>query len=162
VGEELLAQRLAELPDTFRLLRDRRIPRTRANIDHIVIGPSGVWGIDAKRYKGKRPALHVDGGIIRPRTEMLRVGGRDRTKLVDGVRTQVARVHAALRDDAVPSLARSALWRLTGLCSGGAFTVGGVHVTWPPRLITVLTDSPKHPVDVDKLSSTLAKASRSG
>lgn len=31
-------------------------------------------------------------------------------------------------------------------------------MTWPPRLITVLTDSPKHPVDVDQLSSTLAKA----
>lgn len=52
MGEELLAQRLAELPHTFRVLRDRRIPRTRANIDNIVIGPIGVWGIDAKSYRG--------------------------------------------------------------------------------------------------------------
>jgi len=98
VGEELLAQRLTELPGTFRVLHDRRVPRGRANIDHIVVGSSGVWVIDAKRYQGKRQELKVDGGILRPRVEKLRIGGRDGTKLVEGVQSQVARVRAVLQN----------------------------------------------------------------
>jgi hypothetical protein len=75
LGEELMAQRLTDLPDTFRVLHDRRRRGTRANIDHIAIGPTGVWVIDAKRYLNKRPSLHVEGGFIRPRVESLRIGG---------------------------------------------------------------------------------------
>lgn len=114
VGEERLAERLKELPGTFRVLHDRRIPRTRAKIDHIAVGPSGVWVIDAKRYKDKRPALHIEGGILRPRVESLRIGGRDGTKLVDGVRSQVDRVTAAPMTPAFPSSGCSAFSRPTG------------------------------------------------
>ena len=35
------------------MLHDRRIPGTRANIDHIAVASSAVWVIDAKRYNGK-------------------------------------------------------------------------------------------------------------
>jgi len=101
VGEELLAEWLKDLPDTVRVLHDRRIPGSRANIDHIVVAPGGVWVIDAKQYKGA-PALHIDGGFLRPRVESLRVGGRDKTKLVEGVRSQVARVTGAVADLDVP------------------------------------------------------------
>lgn len=102
VGEELMAKRLADVPDTFRVMHDRRIRGTKANIDHIAIGPSGVWVIDAKRYKDKRPELRVGGGLFRPRVESLRVGGGDGTKLVDGVKSQVDRVSDALADDTIP------------------------------------------------------------
>lgn len=64
-----MARRLTDLPDTFRVLHDRRIRGAQTNIDHIVIGPTGIWVIDAKRYVGKRPALREGGGIIRPRVE---------------------------------------------------------------------------------------------
>jgi hypothetical protein len=30
------------------VLHDLRIPRSRANIDHLVIGPTGVWVVDSK------------------------------------------------------------------------------------------------------------------
>jgi hypothetical protein len=64
-GEELLAKRLDSLADQGVLtLHDRRVPGTQANIDHIVIAPSGVYVIDAKRYKG-RPSLRVEGGLFR-------------------------------------------------------------------------------------------------
>lgn len=54
VGEERVAQILEErLGDQAVLLHDRKVPGTRGNIDHIAIGPSGVWIIDAKRYKGR-------------------------------------------------------------------------------------------------------------
>lgn len=117
VGEELMAERLADLPDTFRVIHDRRIRGTKANIDHITIGPSGIWVIDAKRYKDKRPELRVEGGIFRPRVESLRIGGRDGTKLVDEVKSQVQRVREALGDDVTPVAGVSALSWPTGRCS---------------------------------------------
>jgi hypothetical protein len=89
VGEERLGARLNALAaDDLAVLHDRRIPGSKANIDHIAITPGGIWVIDAKRYKG-RPELTIEGGILRPRVEKLLVGRRDCTKLVDGVLKQV-------------------------------------------------------------------------
>lgn len=95
-GEERLGARLNELStDSVLVLHDRRIPRTRANIDHLAVTPTGIWVIDAKKYQG-RPSLKVEGGILRQRTERLLVGSRDCTKLVDGVLKQVALIEDAL------------------------------------------------------------------
>ena len=48
-GERQLADRLLrEVGDRAVLLHDRKVPRTRGNIDHIAIAASGVWVIDAK------------------------------------------------------------------------------------------------------------------
>lgn len=53
VGERKLAASLEHLvADRAVLLNDRRVPGTRGNIDHVAVAPSGVWVIDAKRYKG--------------------------------------------------------------------------------------------------------------
>jgi hypothetical protein len=138
VGEELLGNRLDGLTDRgVRLLHDRRIPGTRANIDHIAVTPSGVFVIDAKRYKG-RPNLRVTGGLFRPRTETLLVGTRDCTKLVEGVDKQIDKVRAALTntESEVPDLlVRGMLcfveadWPLIG----GSFTIRGVDVLWPRK-----------------------------
>lgn len=68
----------------------------KANIDHIVVCPPGVFLIDAKKYQGQRPSLRIVGGWIRAHTETLIVGSRYGTKLVDGVHKQVDRVRAAL------------------------------------------------------------------
>lgn len=158
IGEELLARRLADLPDAFRVLHDRRIRGTRANIDHIAIGPTGVWVIDAKRYVDTRPALRVEGGIIRPRIESLRIGGRDGTRLVRGVQSQVELVTAAL-GEAAP-LVTGALcfleadWPLIG----GSFSVVGIHVLWPRLLVQRMTDAPPQPLDVDLIHTQLARA----
>lgn len=158
VGEELMARRLADLPDTFRVLHDRRIPGTRANIDHIVTGPSGVWVIDAKRYKDKRPELRVDGGILRPRVESLRTGGRDRTKLVDGVRSQVELVTAALQQIEVPVTGVLCFLEADWPLLGGSFTVSRIHVTWPKALIKRMLEQPGHAFDVNAAHTQLATA----
>jgi len=158
VGEELLAERLKDLPDTFRVLHDRRIPRTRANIDHIVIGPSGVWVIDAKRYKGKRPALRVEGGILRARVESLRIGGRDGTKLVDGVQSQVARVTVALGDVEVPVTGVLCFLEADWPLIGGSFTVKSIRVVWPRLLIKQMTEIATGFVDVDAIHARVAAA----
>lgn len=140
-GERMLGEMLASLAgDSLRVLNDRRIPRTKANIDHLVVCPSGIFVVDAKRYRNSRPELRVEGGLIRPRTELLYVGGRDRTTLVNGMLKQVALVRTALADrPEVP--VRGVLcfvdadWPLIG----GSFTVDDVAVVWPKKLKTILT-----------------------
>jgi hypothetical protein len=37
----------------FRVLHDLQIPGSRANIDHLVIGPPGVFAVDTKNYSGR-------------------------------------------------------------------------------------------------------------
>ena len=153
VGEERLGARLDSLAaDSIMALHDRLIPGSRANIDHIVVTPGGVWVIDAKHYTGQ-PELRVEGGLIRPRVEKLMVGGRDRTALVDGVLNHVAHVRESL--DGVPVTGAlcfvAAGWPLIG----GAFRTRGVHVLWPRRLAKVLSES-RGPVDVASVAATLA------
>lgn len=142
VGEEKLGARLnGFMSSTVRVLHDRRIPRTKANIDHIVVCSSGVFVIDAKKYRG-RPQLRVEGGILRPRVEILLVGRRNCTKLVDGVLRQVELVSAALQAD--PALSDVSVhgrlcfieadWPLIG----GSFITRGVEALWPKRLVKQL------------------------
>jgi len=67
LGQERLGKGLDRLAsDTVRLLHDRRIPRSKANIDHLAVTGSGIYVIDAKKYRG-RPHLKIAGGLFRPR-----------------------------------------------------------------------------------------------
>lgn len=160
LGEERLAEWLKELPDNLRVLHDRRIPGTRANIDHIVVTPSGVWVIDAKRYKGQRPSLYVEGGILRPRVETLRVAGRDKGKLVGGVQKQVTLVTAALTGATVDVHGALCFVEADWPLIGGAFQVNGIDVLWPKLLVKRLTETPAGDcsVDVDAVHARLARA----
>ena len=136
-GEEILGRGLDGLePRGVRVLHDRRIPGTRANIDHITVGPTGVHVIDAKRYKG-RPALRVEGGIIRPRVHKLMVGSRNCTHLIDGMHKQLELVRGALERTGFADVpVHGALcfvdadWPLFG----GSFTISDVAVLWPKKL----------------------------
>ena len=99
-GERVVAQRLEKQlrGAGVVLLHDRRIPGSRANIDHLAVGPGGVTVIDAKHLKGQvRRASQ--GGILRPRTEHLMVSGYDRTNLVEGMHRQLEHVRRAVGAD---------------------------------------------------------------
>lgn len=136
-GEEMLAAGLGNLAAKgVLLLHDRRIPRTRANLDHLAVTTNGVHVIDAKRYAG-RPSLRVEGGVIRPRVERLVVGSRDCTKLVEGMHKQTGLVRTALDDAGLTGVVvHGALcfveadWPLFG----GSFVIDGVAVLWPKKL----------------------------
>jgi hypothetical protein len=69
-------------------LHARAIPGTRARIDHITIGPSGVFVIDT----------HDHSGPVVRRDRRLFVGCDDRTDLVAAMKTPVDAVAAALGD----------------------------------------------------------------
>jgi hypothetical protein len=145
VGEEKLGRTLDGLADRgVHVLYDRRIPRTRANIDHIAISSSGVFVIDAKRYTG-RPTLRIEGGIIRPRTETLMVGHRDCNKLVVGVNHQVELVRTALIAGELGRIPVcgvlcfiDAEWPLFG----GSFSTAGVSIAWPKKVSELICAEP--------------------
>ncbi|MET0989422.1 MAG: nuclease-related domain-containing protein [Glaciihabitans sp.] len=141
-GEVALGRRLdSAVRDDLRVLHDRRIPGSRANIDHMVVGPSGVFVIDAKRYVDRRPSLSVEGGFFRPRVEKLMVGSRDQTKLVVGVKGQVERVESALEAAGFGSVSvRGMLCFVDGdwPLIGGDFEIAGVDVVWPGKATRIV------------------------
>ncbi len=77
------------------LVHHRRIPGSRTSIDHIAIGRGGVTVIDAKRARGRVRVRRASGSSGEPRERLL-IGGREETKLVEGVCRQVAVVSELL------------------------------------------------------------------
>jgi len=153
IGEATLGARLEVIAsDRIIVLHDRRIPRSRANIDHIVVTRAGVWVIDAKRYQNKRPELRVEGGLFRPRVEKLIVGG-DRTSLVDGVLRQVALVSEVV--GAVPVSGTLCFVDAEWPMFGGSFQTRGVEVCWPKKLVKMLVGA-DGTVDVAAAAAAIA------
>jgi hypothetical protein len=157
-GEVALGARLdRQNSESVAVVHDRRIPGTKANIDHIAVTSGGVFVIDAKRYVDKRPELRVEGGIVRLRIEKLMVGGRDRTKLVDGVLGQVERVRAALSDETIEVSGVlcfiDADWPLVS----AFFSIRGVRVVSPRKLSKALAEASGE-LDVRTVRDRLAHA----
>ena len=132
-GERRVAEVL-EKSEGVEVLHDRLVPGSRANIDHIAIGPSGVFVIDAKKYTGQVEARDV-GGLFRT-DERLYVNNRDRTKLVEGVLHQVDVVRVALGPD-FADVAVNGVLCFVG-CEWGwlmrSKRVKGVTALWPTAL----------------------------
>lgn len=123
-GEELVEQALDKRCPDVPVLHDRRIPGFRANIDHVAIAASGIWVIDTKRYKGK---LQVSKPLFGRST--LKIGGRDKTKLVDGLAKQVELVAAAIADTELDVPVRGCFCFVdTDLPLFGAQTINGLRI----------------------------------
>jgi len=53
-GERATAELLRRLPARrWVVLHDLALPGSRANVDHLVIGPTGVWVVDTKAYRAR-------------------------------------------------------------------------------------------------------------
>jgi hypothetical protein len=134
VGEEKFGAKLDELaasrPEVL-LLHDRRMPRFQANIDHIAVTPNGIWVIDAKRYTGRVAKIDRGGWL---RTDYrLTVGGKDRTKKVDGVHGQVKQVRTAVAGSpfaAVPIHGALCFIEADWALFAKPFAIDGVLVAW--------------------------------
>jgi Nuclease-related domain. len=92
-GEEKVAKALAGLAGV-RILHDRGAPGTKANIDHLVIAPAGIFVVDAKNLRGQ---IHIrnKGWFLRP-DYRLYVGSHDGSNLAADLGWQVEAVRAAL------------------------------------------------------------------
>ena len=96
IGEEQFGQALSAIAsDEIKVLHDRKVPRSSANIDHIAVTSQAVWLLDTKRYKGR---IETRGhGLFSRRPPDLYVGGRNQTKLVAGVKRQIEVVESVLQ-----------------------------------------------------------------
>jgi len=157
-GERRLAAHLLRtVGDRAVLLHDRKVPRTRGNIDHLAVAASGVWVIDAKNYRGL--VQRRDKGGFFKTDYHLYVGGRDRTKIVDGLGWQVEAVRSALGDAEVPVHATLCFIEADWNLFAKPFQLGVVWVTWAQKLAEMIA-SPG-PLTLEKVSHVadrLAKA----
>ena len=151
-GEELVGPVLEACPGVV-VLHDRRVPKSKANIDHLVVGPSGIYVVDPKNYEGTLER-RTAGTFFRPEARLY-VGGRNQTKLVDGVLWQMSEVRKALGDDPMP------IYGI--LCFVGPnwrrfFTrplhVNGVAVMWPSKAAEEVQQP--GPFDADKVTAVAA------
>jgi hypothetical protein len=117
-GERETAAILDRLPRRrWTVLHDRAIPGSRANVDHLVIGPTGVWVVDSKAY---RAPLRVRRG---------RVWAGSVPVPTSPVRWEATRVGELLAVDATPIVAVHG----HGLRRRGKWS-DGVRVIPAPRL----------------------------
>jgi Nuclease-related domain len=160
-GEQNLAKTLAQRCPEVPLLHDRRAPMSGANIDHIAIAPSGVYVIDCKRYRGKIEVAQPLFGKAK-----LKINGRGRTKLIDGLDGQVAHVKAALAEiaDDVPVhgclcfVAPEGFLAESGLPVLQTLKINGYPLYYPRRLVKRLNRAgPLTPARAQILQAELAQ-----
>jgi hypothetical protein len=151
-GEIRTARMLETLEaDGFRVLHDRKIPGARsANIDHIVIGPPGIYVVETKSYKGP---LQIRGNEIF-------VAGRRKNGWVDEVNREAAAVRTALAEEVA---ARG--WPITGIiCVHRAdlpwfqSEVQGVRIVSGKDLVKRLrkADQVLSPADIERIADMAA------
>jgi hypothetical protein len=88
-GERVVGAALDALSnDAVRVMHDRLIPGSRANIDHVAVTPAGVFTVDAKRYAGRLE--------VRARGKEIWIKGRNRSKLLEQARHQTETVRSVL------------------------------------------------------------------
>ncbi len=139
VGEERLGPALTKVAEAVGgyALHDRAIPGSSANLDHIVVVPTGVFVVDSKRWSGRIEIRDVGGWF---KTDLrVYVGGRDRSSVIGSGQKQAERINTALRaatvDDTI--VCRAAMCFVDGewpLLGASDHLIGGVHVC-PPRTL---------------------------
>jgi Nuclease-related domain len=135
-GEEHVGRRIdAAVGNRGIVLHDRRVPGSRSNLDHLVVVASGVWVVDAKHYRGRLARTQAGGWFI-PR-DVLTVGRRDQTRLVDAARRQYATVREAV-DRAVAVHVALCFTGVERALLARPFVIDGVLVTWPGALSRAL------------------------
>lgn len=135
-------------------LHDRAIPQRRGNIDHIVVAASGVWVIDAKRYSGRLTVTPPATGA-----GALRIAGRDRTHLVDGLARQVQTVTSVVAAlGTAPSIHGALCFVDTDLPQGQRLTFEGWHIVDAEQLARRINIGAAHlePAAVRDLADAIA------
>jgi hypothetical protein len=129
LGEERTGQILRSLEaEGFRAIHDRLIPGSRANIDHIVVGPTGVFVVETKSYTGK---LSVRRGEVW-------VAGRRKTGILSQAKREAAAVAAVVSPVPVTPL----------ICVHRAdlgwfkVEVEGIRIVGPREMVKLLRKAP--------------------
>lgn len=133
-GERAAAEHLAPLEsEGYILLHNRKVPGSKGDIDHVVIGPTGVAVVETKNW----------GGRVELRGDRLWVGDHERTWAVDQLYREALAVQVALGDE----LTRHRVTVTPILCViGGAArsarSVNGVAIAVGRDLAGLIRDRP--------------------
>lgn len=137
-------------------------PTARGTRLRHAVTPTGVHVIDLRHFDGRRPALSVDGSVVRQRNDRLVVGAADSTSLVEGVLERVAAVRDALFEAGlcdVPVRGAVCLVDAAWPTHRGLLTVAGVDVLAPERLSERLAAAgPLDAAQVAEVERVLASA----
>ena len=128
-GEEATATRLTQLPESFRVLHDLPMPGSRANIDHVVVGPTGVFTVETKNYQS---GVEIKRGTVW-------ASGRDRSEIVDQADRQAQAIAIKTGQDVTPLIV------IHGGVRVGWFSspiVRGVRLCGPKSLVDVIASRP--------------------
>lgn len=147
LGEERTGEILRPLEaQGFRVIHDRLIPGSRENIDHIVVGPPGVFVVETKSYAGK---LSVRRGEVW-------VAGRRKTEILAQARREADAVAAIVSPIPVTPL----------ICVHRAdlgwfkIELDGVRIVGPRELVKMLRKAPvqRTPDEVAGLADRIDRA----
>lgn len=91
VGEQRTAARLKPLVrEGWTVLHDRALPTGRANVDHLLVSPSGVVIVlDSKKWSGRFPLCVIGGRLMH--------GDRDVSRRLDGLKHEARTVARTLQ-----------------------------------------------------------------
>jgi len=99
-GERAAIKRLlSDSGPNVLFLVNRQLGRGRrdGDVDVVAVSPRGVMVIDVKHYANAKVRVEREGGLLTPRYDVLKVRGRDASRLLDGLARQVDAVTLALR-----------------------------------------------------------------
>lgn len=135
-GERVVGAALDALAgEDLVVLHDRRLPRSKANVDHLVVARSGVFVIDAKHYQGR---LVVRGG-------RLLVAGRDQSRLLEQMDRQERAIVGELSDAGLGPVPVTRVLCFVGVEWPLLFRprqVGGVRLCGPRGLAALIDGDP--------------------
>jgi len=129
-SERIVGARLDRI-DGIEVLHDRQIPGTRTCIDHIAIGPGGVYVIGTKfagvgRHRGR-------SGYVRHESRLV-IDGQDQTKLVAKIGNQVGAITRVLRETPIPVAAALCFVDAHWPVPARPFMLHDVWIGWPDAL----------------------------
>jgi hypothetical protein len=80
-GEEEVARRLRKLTDSWRFVHAVPVGTGDADIDHVVIGPGGIFTLNTKNHRGKRVWISEHSFLVNgQRTDYLRNSRHEATR----------------------------------------------------------------------------------
>jgi hypothetical protein len=125
----------------------------------LAVAASGVWVIDAKNYQGKVERRDVGGWFSTD--YRLYVGGRNRTRPVEGLNWQIRVVESALRDTDAPVNPALCFTDATWKLFAKPFQIGQVWVTWANYLAELIAaPGALERNDVVRIATELSEALR--
>ena len=135
--EQAMAAHLAELPPAYAVLHDLRLPGSKGNIDHVVIGPGGAFVVLTRRCS--EAVVLRDGGLWAGDQSLSDVFNAARVEsqlLTQSLLTPVVPV-VALLDTRLPAATPGSLEGVL-VCSGDRVVrviTRGSHTLLPPHLV---------------------------